>query len=46
MVTRVYSVLLDTNILMSKTLRDWIFLLAQESDYRLFHSICFHRNYG
>lgn len=36
MVTRVYSVLLDTNILMSKTLRDWIFLLAQESDYRLF----------
>ena len=36
MVTRVYSVLLDTNILMSKTLRDWVLLLAQESNYRFF----------
>ena len=36
MVTRDYSVLLDTNILWSKTLRDWIFLLAFESDYRFF----------
>lgn len=30
------SVLLDTNILMSKTLRDWILLLTKESDYRFF----------
>lgn len=36
MVTRVYSVLLDTNILMSKTLRDWVLLLAQESNYKFF----------
>ena len=32
MVTRVYSDLLDTNILISKTLRDWVLLLAQESN--------------
>ncbi|MFC2763969.1 MAG: PIN domain-containing protein [Rothia dentocariosa] len=36
MVTRDYSVLLDTNILMSKTLRDWILMLAKESKYQLF----------
>lgn len=36
MVTRDYSVLLDTNILMSKTLRDWILILAQESEYEFF----------
>ncbi len=30
------SVLLDTNILIAKTLRDWVFLLAKESDYRFF----------
>jgi toxin-antitoxin system, toxin component, PIN family len=35
-VTRDYSVLLDTNILMSKTLRDWILMLAKESKYQLF----------
>ncbi|OHP55260.1 PIN domain-containing protein [Rothia sp. HMSC061D12] len=36
MVTKTYSVLLDTNILMSKTLRDWILLLALESKYEFF----------
>lgn len=36
MVTRDYSILLDTNILMSKTLRDWIFLLSHESEYEFF----------
>ena len=36
MVTRDYSVLLDTNILMSKTLRDWILILAQESNFEFF----------
>jgi len=36
MVTRDYSVLLDTNILMSKTLRDWILILAQESNFKFF----------
>lgn len=40
------SVLLDTNILMSKTLRDWILLLTKESDYRFFRSIRIHRNHG
>lgn len=36
MVTKTYSVLLDTNILMSKTLRDWILKLALESNYEFF----------
>ena len=36
MVASKYSVLLDTNILMSKTLRDWILLLAVQSDYVFF----------
>ena len=36
MVTPKYSVLLDTNILMSKTLRDWILLLAVKSEYEFF----------
>lgn len=36
MVTPDYSVLLDTNILMSKTLRDWILILAQESNFKFF----------
>ena len=36
MVTRDYSVLLDTNILMSRTLRDWILILALESKYEFF----------
>lgn len=40
------SVLLDTNILMSKTLRDWILLLTKESDYRFFRSIRIHPNHG
>lgn len=36
MVASKYSVLLDTNILMSKTLRDWILLLAVKSEYEFF----------
>ena len=36
MVAAEYPVLLDTNILMSKTLRDWILLLAVKSEYEFF----------
>lgn len=36
MVTPDYSVLLDTNILMSRTLRDWILILAQKSEWEFF----------
>ncbi len=36
MVASKYPVLLDTHILMSKTLRDWILLLTVKSEYEFF----------